>query len=250
MSPSKKVAKKKYPLPPPVDFETWKLALARCIGPRSNEAMALQHWAEGRAAYYTMLGETEEASADSILRYAYFMTQPKIPSGVEKKKVEAVVRKLRDLLPGMVSALGGIKTCNPQILAEDGLLPLDLSGLTVLLEEAALGVRGTLLLFDRPYERSPDVLTYCVVFLSELQSKEVSEIEALSLCRLLMKAHGFSDEELEVFLRHSRDAGTVRKRRRAAFGKVLKASEAYFELMRQHNKMSRIDLTLFERKQD
>jgi hypothetical protein len=65
-----------------------------------------------------------------------------------------------------------------------------------------------------------------------------------------MKAHGFSNEELEIFLRHSRDAGTVRKRRHSAFGKVLKASEAYFELMREHGKLPRRDSALFERKQD
>lgn len=250
MSPSKKSAKKQRPLPPQVDFETWLQQLARCIAPRSREATTLQGWAERRAAYYTFLGETEQASAESLLKHVFVMTRPQLTSGVEKKKHEAVARQLKGLLPELVSALGAIKACNSLVVPEDGIPPLDLSQITVHLEEAAPLIRGALLHLDRPYRRSGDVLSHCWLFIGELENSTTSEMDALSLCRLLMKAHGFSDDELEVFSKRSREAGTVRKRRHAAGNKLFDTVEAYLELMRKHKNIPPFNPALYRQKKN
>src|SRR4029079_11945049 len=124
----------------------------------------------------------------------------------------AVPVLLKDLRRSIESTLGAIRACNSEILPEGGVLPVCLLDLTTDLEVAMLSIRAALLQLDWPGQRSGNVISHCWMFIWQLEKREVSHMDALSLCRLVMKAHGFQDQELEVFSKRSRDAGTVRKR--------------------------------------
>ena len=113
----------------------------------------------------------------------------------------------------------------------------------------------------RPYGRSADVLSHCVVFLSELSQDEVPESDALALARLLMKAHGFPEDELKVLSQKSRKAGmeigkkerntgTTRKRRRKVISNYFKLVESHLESRRIHKKEPPFPPNHYKQRQD
>jgi hypothetical protein len=74
--------------------------------------------------------------------------------------------------------------------------------------------------------RSADVVSHCVLFLASLHDCGVSEADAYALTSLLMEAHGFSAEELVVFGTGAVQAGTIRKRVKAAREDSIEIREA------------------------
>jgi hypothetical protein len=102
-----------------------------------------------------------------------------------------------------------------------------------------LSIRAALLQLDWPGQRSGNVISHCWMFIWQLEKREVSHMDALSLCRLVMKAHGFQDQELEVFSKRSRDAGTVRKRIRENIEGALDGTGEGEKLSREREKILR-----------
>jgi hypothetical protein len=246
MSPSKKAAKKQHALPPRRDFETWQLLLKRSLAPRSREAKALARWCNKEAA----IGCPQGAIRESPLETVYLWTRPQLASEGERKKHESVAQTLKDLRPAIEAALEAIKACNSEVLPEGDLLPIDTSELASNLEAAVLHIRSALIFLDRPYRRSGDVLSYCWMFIQQLQRCKVSEMDALSLCRVLMKAHGFLENELEVFSKRSRDAGTVRKRILKEMKNIFDVSDSVRELYRKVKNVGPFDRTSYMDEQD
>jgi hypothetical protein len=169
MSPSKKSAKKHYPLPLRVDFNTWKTRVRRSLTPNSREAKALKCWFEKEAAICAKIGKPEGATRDSLLESVYIWTRPQLASEAEREKHESVAHRLKNLQLAIESALGAIRACNSEVLPEGSMLPLDLSELTSNLEETTFHIRCALLFLDQPYERSGKVISYCWMFIRELQ---------------------------------------------------------------------------------
>lgn len=251
MSPSKKSARKKHPLPPRVDFETWNTRLKRSLAPRSREAKALGSWLEREAAINKSMEKRGVATRESPLETVYLWTQPQLASEAERARHASVAPMLKDLRPTIEGVLGAIKACKSEVLPEGGLLPIGLCELASNLEEAAFHIRTALIFLDRPYRRSGDALSYCWMFIRQLQQCcDISEMDALSLCRVLMKAHGFLDDELEVFSKRSHDAGTVRKRIRKEIKSIFDASDSAQELYRKVKNVEPLNRTSDMGKQD
>ena len=76
-----------------------------------------------------------------------------------------------------------------------------------------------------------------MLFLSELDDFGVAEADALGLARLAMKAHGFTEAELEKFSRDSQKLGTPRKRKKQYFSNLYDVVESYLALYRKHKNL-------------
>jgi hypothetical protein len=251
MSPIKKSARKMHRMPPRVDFATWRTRLKRSLSPRSREAKALESWLEREAAINKSMEKTEAATRESPLETVYLWTRPQLASEAERAQHASVAPMLKDLRPAIEGVLGAIKACSSEVLPEGGLLPIGLCELASNLEEVAFHIRTALIFLDRPYRRSGDALSYCWMFIQQLQQCcDVSEMDAISLCRLIMKAHGFLDDELEIFSKMSHDAGTVRKRIRKEIKSIFDASDSAQELYRKVKNLGPFDRTSYMGKQD
>jgi hypothetical protein len=215
MSPSRKTTKNQHPLPPPVDFETWKAKLALLLKHRSPELDALGLWIQHHSAYFAQIGHSELTSTDALLEGVFKLTQPELASEHERYKHEYAATKIRELLPEIESAIGALKATGSSIVPRDGIPGRLFHPLQRSLEDAANQIRWALIIFDRPYMRSADIISHCISFLASIYLCEVRELDSLALTSLLMKAHGFSDEQLEVFDKRSVESGKIRKRIKA-----------------------------------
>jgi hypothetical protein len=215
MSPSETPAKKKYPLPPQVDFDTWKARIARRLKPGTSELNTLYRWVEHHSAYFVQIGHSELSSTDALLEAVFELTQPEIASEHERRKHDFAATKIRGLLPEIEATIGALKATGSNIVPKGGTYGRRFNNLQRSLEKAASEIRWALIITDRPYVRSADVLSHCILFLASFDGCGVSEPDALALTSLLMKAYGFSDEELEVFGKRSVETGTIRKRKKA-----------------------------------
>ena len=216
MSPSKKTAKNQYPLPESVDFEAWKARLARLLKHRSPEVDAFNRWANYQSAHFGKIGHSELSSGESLLKEAFELTQPEFVSEQVKPKSEFAATKIRELLPEIESAIGALKATDLRIVPKDGTAVGRFDTLQHSLKTSANEIRRALIVTDRPYMRSPHFLSHCILFLITLDDCGVSEADAYALTSLLMKAHGFSDDELVVFDKGLIKTGTIRKRVKAA----------------------------------
>ena|ERR1035437_6432355 len=212
-SPSKKSAHKRSSLPDRVDFSTWKQNVARFLAIKSPAGEAFLCWLQKKMDSARFIGDVEGAEMDSLLESAYHMTRPQLASESEKKKRDFATLKISELLPVLESAIGALKATDSKLVPKDGTPALTLSALQHHLEEAAFETKNVLLILERQYMREADALNHCIMFLTELSNYKVPAADALALGRVLMKAHGFSDEELEDFSKRSVETGRVRKRR-------------------------------------
>jgi hypothetical protein len=250
MSASSKPAKKQHPLPQRADFKTWKDSLDQSLKSGSPERQALDRWLEAQAEFYRSLGETERAHRDSLFEVAYLMTRPQLGSDAEKRKHQFVATKLKELLPVVESTLGTIKACGSGVLPEDGTPAIHLSDLSGSLEDSAFYIQEALKFLARPYGRSADVLGHCLVLLLQLKEDQVPERNALALTRLLMRAHGFPNDELDVFSLKTHETGTARKRRRDILGKYFHMIESNLDSRRIHKKEPPFNPALYKQKED
>jgi hypothetical protein len=119
------------------------------------------------------------------------------------------------------------------------------------LDEAEFQIRSMLMFLARRYSRSADALSYCVVFLRELHGDEVSEIDTkkVALVRVIMKAHGFSNADLDEgkVSEYSRKRGTIRKRIDAFFREHINLVESNLELDRQRRNEPSFDPTFWQK---
>ena len=111
---------------------------------------------------------------------------------------------------------------------------LSLSKLSSNLEEAAFYGRRALIFLDQRYQRSEDALSHCMWFLAELRGYKISEPKAVALGRVIMKAHGFLEDDLIRLSTDSQKFGTPQKARRKVFRQDIKAVDSVFELHRAH----------------
>jgi len=218
--------------------------------PRTPEGEALRCWLTERAAYYSSFGETERAQRDSLLDEVYRLTRPKLASEDERKKHESAAKKLRELLPMVDSTVKALKVCGSQVFPKDGTPPITMSELLLHLEESAFIIRGSLLYLDRPHMRSADVLSHCLIFISMVMNCGVVEVDALGLARLAMKAHGFSEDELGIFSKDSKQSGTPRKRRKDVINNYFDVVESYLEQYRKHNNIPDFNPAHYRQKKD
>lgn len=235
MSP-KKSPKTQHPLPVTVDFETWKARLAPYLrSPATRAGQALLRWLETKAAYLTSVGNTDGAQRDSLLEELYQMTRPRFFSDAERKKHVSVTKNLTTLLPEIEAAIGALNACS-RVVPLYGIASrtLSLSKLSRNLEEAALYGRRALIFLDRRNQRSEDALSHCMWFLAELRSYKIPEPKAVALGRVIMMAHGFSENDLARFTVSSQKDGTPRKARRKMFLDDIKVVDSVFELRRAH----------------
>jgi hypothetical protein len=228
MNPSEIASKKKYPLPPQVDFDTWRARIARRLKHGSPELDTLYRWVEHHSAYFVQIGHSELSSTDALLEAVFELTQPEIESEHERRKHDFAATKIRGLLPEIEATIGALKATGSNIVPKGGTHGRRFNNLQQSLEKAANQIRWALIITDRPYTRSADVLSHCILFLASFDGCGVSEPDILALTSLLMKAHGFSDEELEVFDKRSVETGKIRKRIKAA----LKVSSGIREAQR------------------
>jgi len=224
---------------------------------------AWDRWLEKQAEFYKSFGDTERAQRDSLFELAYLMTRPQLASDVEKKKHDYAATKLGELLPLMESALGAIKACGSQVVPEDGTPALDLSELSRNLEDSAFHIQEALRFLVKPRGRSANALSHCVMFLSDLGSCKVTEKDALALTRLLMKAHGFQEDDLIILSGFSRKSfsidsisrepkrtGTAHKRVQALISSKFDMVESLLESRRIHKKEPPFNPALYKQKQD
>jgi hypothetical protein len=248
MSPSKKSARKQSSLPDRVDFATWKQNVARLLAIKSPAGEAFLRWLQKKMDFARKIGNVEGAEMDALLESAYHMTRPQLASESEKKRHDFAALKVGELLPVIESTIGALKATGSMLVPKDGTPPYTFSALQQHLEAAAIEVKSALLYLERPYMREADALNHCIMFISELSGYRVPEEDALSLGRVLMKAHGFSDEDLEDFSKRSVETGKVRKRRRDYVKNWFKAGLSALET---HQKLSGhvpIDITKYKPK--
>ena len=250
MNPSNKTSKKQLRLPPRVDFRTWKDQFDRTLRPSSPEGKAFKCWMAQKVDYYSFLGVTERAERDSLVQEIFEMTCPPMASDAEAKKHRAAVTKVKELLPMLNSTIGSLKACGPQVAPKDGSAPPTLSDLSLHLEESAFKINIALLYLDWPYMRSADVLSYCWPFISSLVSSGITEPDAVCLAEVAMKAHGFTQDEIEVLSKKSQRAGTIRKRREKGINNFFDTGESAMQRIRQHKDLPEINLAKYRKKNE
>ena len=230
MSP-KKSPKKQPPELTSVDFKTWKTKVVPYLRSPGPEGQALHRWLEKHAADLTSVGNTDGAQRDLLLERLYHMTSPRRVSEGERKKHEAVTASLTTLLPKIKSALEALDVCS-RVVPIYGFPPqtIALTKLSGNLEEAAFYIERARLFLDYSYQSPEDAISHCLYFIGEMRSYKVPEPKVVALCQVIMRAHGFADDELVKFSINSQRDGTPRKASRkmiAKFGKVL---NSVFEL--------------------
>lgn len=151
----------------------------------------------------------------TLLEVAFQCTQPEVSSKEEIRKYESAVRKLRELLPEIEAAIGALKSAGSCIVPKDGMPGKRFTKLQRSMEEVANQIRWALILTHRPNKQSADLVSYCITFLASIYSCDIEEKTALALTAILMKAHGFSNDELEVFGDGAVESGRIRKRVKA-----------------------------------
>jgi hypothetical protein len=172
---------------------------------------------------------------NTLLEAAFQCTQPEVSSNEEIRKYEVAVKKLRELLPEIDAAIGALRSAGSCIVPKDGMPGKRFNKLQRSMEETANQIRWALILIYRPNTHSADLVSYCITFLASIFACDVDESAALALTCILMKAHGFSSNELEVFGSGAVESGRFRKRVKAyikANSDIQKAQEAFLEQQR------------------
>jgi hypothetical protein len=236
MSPNKS-PKKQQETPKPVDFKTWKLQLEKFYRPTSIEGRALKCWMERKAADLTAIGGREDSQRDSLLEYAYRMTCPTFLSKDEREQRNSVTTTLTALLK-QINKTRKVLNSYSQVMFPGGTPRHNptLSKLSRNLEDATFYARHALIFPGQSYQRKADALSHCLSFLVELREYKISEPKAVKLGRLMMKAHGFSDDELIRFSIDSQRDGTPRKAKRKMILDFVKVMDSISELNRMHGR--------------
>jgi hypothetical protein len=219
----------------PVDFETWKGNLVPLLKRRSPELDAFEKWIQNHSAYFAQIGRSELTDTNTLLEVAFQCTQPEVSSNEEIRKYEVAVNKIRELLPEIDAAIGALKSAGSCIVPRDGMPGQRFNKLQRSMEEAANQIRWALILIHKPNAHSADLVSYCITFLASIFACDIDESAALALTCVLMKAHGFSDDELIVFGSGAVESGRFRKRVKAyikANSDIKKAQEAFLEQQR------------------
>lgn len=248
MSPTKKSSKKRQPLPDRVDFQTWKQNVARFLSIKSPAGEAFLCWLQKKRDFAVHIGAQEDAEIDSLLATAYNMTRPQLGSLAEKARHDYAALKIREILPALEDTIRAMKATNSQLVPEDGIPPLNLSSFQRHLENAESEAKGILLFLDRPNMREADALNHCIMFLSQLHEYRVPEADALALGRVLMRAHGFSDDDLGDFSKRSVDSGKARKRRSNYVSNWFNTALTALEMHQKHSKQTPFDRTPYKPK--
>jgi hypothetical protein len=218
MNPSKQIIKKQEPLPESVDYKTWLTrleGLVRLLEHRSRVFYAFNQWAIYQSAYFDKIGQSQLSSGDGLLKEAFELTQPVIASETDKRKYEVATTAVRELVPKLRDAIKALKVTGCRIEPKDGTAVYRFDTLQHSLQTTESEIRKALIVTDKRYMRSPDILSHCILFLISLDDCGVSEADAYALTSLLMRAHGFTNE-LVVFDKGLIYTGTIRKRVRAA----------------------------------
>jgi hypothetical protein len=163
---------------------------------------------------------------------------------------EAAVLNLKKLQRPIQDAVKALKACGSQVSpnSKDGMPPIAVSRLLPSLEEAALYVKGALMYLDRNNMQSADALSYCLPFLIDLHGCKVSERKALALGRLVMKAHGFLDEDVKGF--DDARGGPAGPRRRKLVREYMNVLNSFLEMAQKHRNEPPFDPTRFFQKKD
>lgn len=245
---SKQSAPKRSSLPDRVDFSTWKQNVARFFAIKSPAGEAFLCWLQKKMDHARFIGDVEGAEMDSLLESAYHMTRPQLASQSEKKRHDFAVLKIGELLPVLEDTVRVLKATDSKLVPKDGSPAHTLTALQHHLEEAAIEIKSTLLVFERKYMREADALNHCIMFLTELNNYKIPEADALALGRVLMKAHGFSDDDLEDFSKRSVETGKVRKRRSDFVNNWFTTMQSSLEMRQKHSNQPPIDLTKYRPK--
>ena len=244
MSPNKS-PKKQHPIPERVDFPTWELRFTRSVKTNTDQGQALERWIDKTADYLRHIGDTEAAKRNSLYGAIYRMTLPQPAS--ERKASEAAILKLRKLQRPVQDAVKALKSCGSQVSSnsKEGMPPIAVSRLLPSLEGASLYVKRALMILDRNNMQTADALSYCLPFLIDLHGCEVSDSKALALGRLVMEAHGFSDEDLKGF--DDSRKGPAGPRRRKLVRENMNALNWILEMDRQRSNEPSFDPTRWQR---
>jgi len=158
---------------------------------------------------------------------------------------------LEKLLSQIEETVKELSKFNSSIVPEDGGPPITLSRLLPSLEDAEFQIRSMLMFLARRSARSADALSYCLFFLSELCGGELLEISEndLKLVRVIMKAHGFSDNDLidGKLVKASWKNRTIQKRIDTFFGEYTNVINSQLELDEKRSNKPSFDPTLWQR---
>ena len=221
-----------------VDFETWKGNLYTLLTRRSPELKAFEQWIQHHSAYFAHIGQSELTDTATLLEAAFQCTQPEVSSKEEIRKYESALSKIRELLPDIEAAIGALKSAGSCIVPKDGMPGRRFNKLQRSMEEAANQIRWALILTHRPNKHSADLVSYCITFLASIYLCDIEEKIALALTVILMKAHGFSSDELTVFGSGAVESGRIRKRVKAyikANSDIKKAQKEFLEQNRNRS---------------
>jgi hypothetical protein len=219
----------------PVDFETWKANLSTLLTRRSPELNAFEQWIEHHSAHFANVGRSDVTDMDTLLEVVFQCTQPEVSSKGEVRKYESAVRQLRELLPQIEAAIGTLKSAGSCIVPKDGMPGKRFNKLQRSMEETATQIRWALILTHRPNKQSADLVSYCITFLASMYLCDIEEKTALALTFIVMKAHGFSNDEVKVFGDGAVESGRIRKRVKAyikAQSDIKKAQKEFLEQKR------------------
>jgi hypothetical protein len=180
------------------------------------------------------------------------MTIPRRVSEGERKKHEAVTASLTTLLPKIKSTLEALNVCS-RVVPIYGFPPqtIALTKLSRNLEEAAFYIERARLFLDHSYQRSEDAMSHCLYFIGEMRSYKVPEPKVVALCQVIMRAHGFVDDDLVRFSVNSQRFGTPRKASRKMINEFVKVLISVFELHRAYGDkyLQNEDIVLMEQKE-
>ena len=101
-------------------------------------------------------------------------------------------------------------------------------------EHLAIKLARARLFLDHSYLRPEDALSHCLYFIGELRSYKVPEPKVVALCEVIMKAHGFVDDDLLMLSGNSQRFGTPRRASRKMINEFGKVLNSVFELHRAH----------------
>jgi len=249
MSP-KKSPKKQHPLPDRVDFKVWKSRVVPHLRSPTCEGQTLHRWMEKQAEYLIAIGDMDGAEEDSLLECVYNMTRPPLASEPDRKRNEFAAAKLENLLPQIESTIGALRAAGSQVVSEGGIPSVDVARLLPSLQEASIQIRGALIFLAQPYARSADALSYCLVFLNQLRGDNNSEIDKkhIDLVRVIMGAHGFSDDDLRAgnISRDSLKRRTIHKRIDAVLRQHFALVESHLEMSREQRNEPPFDPTFWK----
>ena len=193
-----------------VKYPVWLERVQKRITSRSSEATALNNWVASLAGRPSADGKPH--TRDTILEELYMLTKPGFTSEAEMMRHESIAKQLSNLVPEIEAVLRAIRATGNIVVAAHRNERFPLTSLAESLDTALVQAKRALIHVTKNRARVADGNTHCLLLFIGLKNRGTPEQDAVDLALVLMQAHGYEVNALNLLSAESVYAGSLRRR--------------------------------------